>query len=297
MILITGAAGFIGRHVCSLLSQKGVDILAVDRATQESVTYRTATGDLSDDSFLADLFGHHRIDVLIHLASLLNTASRLFPQEALRVNVGASLKMIELAVRAGVSRFLYGSSISAYGTKRLSDSGHVSESTSAAPTDVYGITKRYVEIVGEAIRSQSGLGFVALRLPIVVGAGVRVGSSVWRGLLFESPAVGHKMVVDIPFRPDEMIPLAHVDDVAEMISQVVTAEHIPSAIYNACSENWLCGNLASYVRSLCEQRVVVCGQATVEGIPQAIDSRLFTNTFGFNSHPLRERLRACHRSA
>lgn len=292
MILITGAAGFIGRHVCSLLSQKGVDSLAVDRAAQESVAYPTATGDLSDDSFLADLFGQNGVDVVIHLASLLNTASRHYPQEALRVNVGASLKIIELSVRAGVSRFVYGSSISAYGTKRLSDFGQVSETAPAAPTDVYGVTKCYVEIVGESVRRETGFGFVALRLPIVIGPGVRGGSSVWRGLLCERPEVGLKTVVTIPFRPDETIPLAYVEDVATMISQVATAGNVPATIYNTPSENWLCGDLASYVRSLSEQHLVACGQATVEGIPEAIDSHLFTHTFVFNDHSSSERLRA-----
>jgi nucleoside-diphosphate-sugar epimerase len=292
VILVTGGAGFVGRHVCALLSERGVEILAVDRAPQESAAYPTATGDLTDSPFLTDLLMHRPVDVIIHLASLLNTASRQDPQEALRVNVGASLKMIDLALRAGVTRFVYGSSISVYGTKRFADSERVSETAPAAPTDVYGITKRFVEIVGEASHRQSGLGFVGLRLPIVVGAGASRTSSPWRSSLFENAGTGREKVVTLPFRSDELIPLAHVEDVAAMISSVATAPQVPGTIYNAHAESWVCGDLAAYLRSLCKGVVVLCGQATVAGIPQALDSTLFTRAFGFEARPLKERLRA-----
>ena len=294
MILVTGGAGFIGRHVCSLLSQDGVDVLAVDRTPQASAAYETATGDLTDSSFRTELFVRRPVDVVIHLASLLNTVSRQHPQQALRVNVGVSLDMIDLAARAGVTRFVYGSSISAYGTRRLADCGRVSEAALAAPTDVYGVTKRYVEIVGEASHRERGFGFVALRLPIVVGAGAGGTSSVWRGRLFERPETGGQGIVEIPFRSHELIPLVHVEEVAAMISRLATAGQVPGTIYNAPSESWVCGDLAEYVRSLCPQLVVVCGQATVDGIPQALDSRLFTQAFGFEALSLKERLRACH---
>jgi len=180
VIRVTGAAGFVGRHVCSLLSGQGAELLAVDRVCRGPVAWQTATGELTDDAFLSALFAGRRIDLVIHLASLLNGASRRQPQEALRVNVGASLSLIELAVRTRVGRFVYGSSISAYGTRRLAEGARVSEAEPAAPTDVYGVTKRYVEIVGETSHRQGALGFVSLRMPIVVGADASGTASPWR---------------------------------------------------------------------------------------------------------------------
>jgi len=294
VVLVTGGAGFLGRHVCTLLSRQGNDVLAVDRAVPEPVPCPTAVGDLTDGSFLSDLFQGRRIDAVIHLASLLNTASRRDPQQALRVNVGASLRLLDLAVRAGVNRFVFGSSISAYGTRRFEDCGSVSEAMPAAPTDVYGVTKRYVEIVGETSRREAGLGFVALRLPTVVGAGVRGTSSVWRGRLFERPTAGTELKVEIPFLATERVPLAHVEDVAAALCCAATAPDVPHTLYNSPAETWTCGDLADYVASLDTQVVVVCGDSKVEGIPQAVDCGRFVRTFGCRPTPIRDRLRACH---
>jgi hypothetical protein len=92
-----------------------------------------------------------------------------------------------------------------------------------------------------------------------------------------------------------MIPLVHIEDAAAMVSLLATAGQVPGTIYNAHSESWVCGDLADYVQSLCEQIVVVCGHATIDGIPQALDSLLFTQAFGFTAHLLKERLRVTHR--
>ncbi len=294
MILVTGGAGFVGQHVCSLLSRRGQDVMAVDRAFPAPAPCPTLTGDLRDDSFLSGLCQDRRVDAVIHLASLLNSASRQDPQEALRVNVGVSLKLIDLAVRAGVSRFVFGSSISAYRTRRFDDCGSVSEATPAAPTDVYGVTKRYVEVVGEARHRESGLGFVALRLPTVVGAGVRGTSSLWRGRLFERPAAGGGVLkVEIPFLPTERVPLAHVEDVAAALCHVAAAQSAADTLYNSPAETWTCGDLADYVASLGAEVEVVCGDSKVQGIPQAVDAGRFLQAFACPPRPMRERLRAC----
>jgi nucleoside-diphosphate-sugar epimerase len=268
--------------------------MAIDRAFPAPAPCPTLTGDLTDDSFLSGLCQDRRVDAVIHLASLLNSASRRDPHEALRVNVGVSLKLIDLAVRAGVSRFVFGSSISAYGTRRVDDCGSVSEATPAAPTDVYGVTKRYVEIVGESRRRETGLGFVALRLPTVVGAGIRGTPSLWRGRLFERPISGSESKVEIPFLPTERVPLAHVEDVAAALCHVATAQSAPDTLYNSPAETWTCGDLADYVASLDAQVMVVCGDSRVEGIPQAIDSGRFIRTFRCPPTPIQDRLRACH---
>ena len=79
-----------------------------------------------------------------------------------------------------------------------------------------------------------------------------------------------------------------------MTCRLAIARQVPGTIYNACSESWVCGALAECVRSLRAEVVVICGQATVDGIPQALDADAFRRTFDFAAQPLQERLHACH---
>src|SRR5688572_17015746 len=99
MILVTGAGGFIGSRVCRLLSAHGRDILALDRNFMRAqLPARLVEGDLTDADLLARLFNEYSFDTVIHLAALLTSASQRDPAQAMRVNIGASLNLLQLAI-------------------------------------------------------------------------------------------------------------------------------------------------------------------------------------------------------
>jgi nucleoside-diphosphate-sugar epimerase len=290
MILVTGGAGFIGRRVCAVFSGHGQDVIAVDRQFASPVPYQSAIGDLTDRGFLAALFEEHSFDAVVHLASLLNTASGQQPQAAMRVNIGVSMDLLQLAVESGVRQFVYGSSISAYGPKPLPDYAAVSETAPAAPNSVYGISKRYVEVVGETYRQQAGLRFVALRIASVVGTGAKSAASMWRSELFEKLTAKTPTTIHIPYRPSEIVPLVHVEDVAGVIGRLVEADKVDHSIYNTPSESWRIGELAEYVGRLNEHIRFTFGESLVHDIPQVIDDRRFTGEFGYKAVPIKQRL-------
>jgi nucleoside-diphosphate-sugar epimerase len=290
MILVTGGAGFIGRQVCSLLLAHGKDVVAVDRNFVPGLSCPTVQGDLSSNDFLAELFRKYSFDTIIHLASLLNTASRQQPHEAMRVNVGISLSLLKLAVQFNVLKFIYSSSIAVYGSKRYSEYGEVSESDPASPEDVYGVSKRYVEIAGENYRQHNNIQFIALRISTVVGTGAANTSSKWRSEIFEKLKVNHLAQISIPYRADEMIPLIHVEDVAEMTRRLVDAGQVSHATYNTPSENWKCSDLADYIESLNNNIKFTFGHSSADGFPQAINGRRFADEFVFSPIQLKERL-------
>ena len=76
MILVTGAGGFIGRHVCHLLVKQGYDVVAIDQHFVTPQPYPQLTGDICDTDFLAKIIQASTPDTIIHLAAVLNTASR-----------------------------------------------------------------------------------------------------------------------------------------------------------------------------------------------------------------------------
>ena len=112
MILVTGAGGFIGSHVCLLLAEQGYDLVAIDQRFVTPQPYQHLSGDIGSREFLDKVMRVGTFDTIIHLAAVLNTASRVQPDEAQRVNIGASLALFQLAARLKVKKFIFGSSIS-----------------------------------------------------------------------------------------------------------------------------------------------------------------------------------------
>lgn len=290
MILVTGAGGFVGRAVCSSLVARGEAVLATDRAFGATPPCAAATGDLMDTAFVATLFEGPPFDAVVHLGGLLGSASRQRPREAVRVNVEASLALLDLARRAGVGKFVYGSSVSAYGSKPAAIHGEVDETEPASPDDVYGLGKRCVEVVGETLRGQARLEFIALRLSIVVGAGATATASPWRSAIFEALRSSAPATIELPYDPEERFPLVHVEDVAAMIDRVVAAAPATHAIYNLPAESWRGSELRDLVRGLNERIELVCGRTAVAGFPQAVSGKRFAGEFAFTAVPLRQRL-------
>ena len=125
MILVTGGRGFIGRSVCSALAVLGYDVVALDRAggdgPDRDLPVSTIACDVRDAERVARAFRRCSPSVVVHLASLLNTASRRNPRDAMAVNIGGSLNLLEAARKFGVPRVIYGSSISVYGSQEWKD--------------------------------------------------------------------------------------------------------------------------------------------------------------------------------
>src|SRR5688572_1684980 len=293
MILVTGAGGFIGSQVCQLLSARGKSVLAVDRRFGESLDVRGAQkelGDLRSTDFLSGLFQKYSFDTVVHLAGLLNRASRQYPEEAMHVNIGCSLHLLQLAIQFNVTKFIFGSSISVYGPKRYAEYGEVPEPEPASPNNVYGITKRYVEIVGEQYQQEGKIQFIALRISMAVGAGAEYTASRWRSEIFENLQTNHHTQIQLPFACNEFLPLVHVADLAEMVKCLIEAKQTLHTIYNTPSENWRCSDLADYIRSLNHNIELVFGPSTIRGDPEAIDGRRFIEEFGYRPIPLKQRL-------
>ena len=168
-VLVTGADGFVGAHLCPLLRSAGFDVLAVSRSTH---------GDLTGVEWEKVLQG---ADGLVHLANIAHRVAD--PGQLEAVNVLGTVRLARAAHRAGVRRFVYLSSAKVYGES----SGPVpfSESSQPSPEDAYGRSKLSAELALRAEINEAGL--VVLRPPLVYGPGVRANflallRAVYRGL-------------------------------------------------------------------------------------------------------------------
>jgi nucleoside-diphosphate-sugar epimerase len=107
-VLVTGAAGFVGRAVSDGLRAEGVDVVGVDRVADPAAGI--VAGDTTDPSAWAT--AAEACDVVIHTAAVVSNAVGL--DEQWRVNVLGTRRVLDVAVAAGVRRFVHLSSVRAF---------------------------------------------------------------------------------------------------------------------------------------------------------------------------------------
>jgi nucleoside-diphosphate-sugar epimerase len=290
-ILVTGAKGFIGQQVRRALAALGTSVVSADCTSASSDRgEQFYECDIRDGARINGIFASHKITGVIHLASLLRTASERNPLAATQVNIIGSLNILEAARAFRVQRVVYASSASVYGTRAASTKAREEDAT--APEDVYGSSKKYVEMLGAAYRRTYGIEFIVLRVPIVVGPGARETASSWRSEIFGLADKSSPQTISIPFQESETISLVHVEDLAEQFATLIHASRPSFSVYNAPCEIWTVRELKKEVESLNGNLRVNCGNAAVLGFARMMDAGRFKTEFNYPPISLKDRLRA-----
>ena len=162
-ILVTGAGGFVGRSLCSVLAQRGHEVLAGVRNAEagKSEYVEIALGDISTGVRWPLELGS--VDVVVHLAGM---AHRHADEETIRrINVEGTAALVKAASgRAG--RIVFLSSIKVHGEE--SGERPIAETAPRRPEDAYGRTKLAAEaLLPEASRA-GGMQYVSV-LPWCMG--------------------------------------------------------------------------------------------------------------------------------
>lgn len=169
-VLVTGAAGFIGRALCDSLSAAARPVRRAVRAAADAGD-TVAVGDIGPATdWRAALDG---VRCVVHLASrthVLDESAADPLAEYHRANVEATARLARQASGAGVSRLVYLSSIKVNGE---STSRPYTEADPARPEDAYGRSKWEAEQALAGIAAETGLEVVVLRPPLVYGPGVK----------------------------------------------------------------------------------------------------------------------------
>lgn len=217
-ILLTGSTGFIGSKLISAIDSKDVSIRLISRS--KSRKYKTEICDFRNDFFSPDFM--KGVDIVFHLAGIAHDYSKR-GKDYYKVNVIATQKLAELAVKSGVKRFVFVSSVKSGGDgdKDLC----INEDDNRIPQGVYGKTKREAEIRLLKIGNDSDMHISIIRPALVYGPDVK-------GNLF-------KMIKGINqgwFPPLKNInnrrSMVHVDDVVRAILFVAYNDKANGEIFN-----------------------------------------------------------------
>lgn len=140
-ILITGAGGFIGRHLTAELVKQGSRVVAVDKNPTSLPGTTSVAVDMSERGWTERLSA--RADVVVHLAQSLRY--REFPagsEDMVRVNVDATHELLEWSRRQEVRRFLFASTGNVYVPRGRTA---LQEEDVCVPASFYAATKLSAE--------------------------------------------------------------------------------------------------------------------------------------------------------
>ena len=146
-ILVTGTEGYLGSLLAGELLRRGDELIGFDTGYyKERMLYHDGQMTpltLAKDIRQIELEHLKGIDAVVHMAELSNDpAGQLAPNITYEINHKASVRLAELARKAGVQRFVYMSSCSVYG---VSGGDFVTEESPVDPQTAYGVCKTLVE--------------------------------------------------------------------------------------------------------------------------------------------------------
>ena len=170
--IVTGAAGFVGRHLVERLVSDGWDVVAFCREgdrTDLLPDVRIAMGDLSDSESLDRAFAATEQPVVFHLAANTTTWTKNHDAQ-FHDNVDGTRGVIEAAERASARRLVVTSSISAYGYQPGVRLREDSPSNVAIRGDNYGKSKWAAEQLVKAASRSGRLSTVILNPVNILGA-------------------------------------------------------------------------------------------------------------------------------
>ena len=184
-MVVTGAAGYVGSHVCHELLAQGFDVIAIDDLSTGKREFLDARvkffqGEVQDEKFLREVFSQLKDPSqsgVIHCAGLKFAGESVkYPLEYYENNSVAVQVLIKVMAEFSINVLVFSSSCSVYGS--LKDLKPVSESAELNPVSPYGRSKLFAEkIISDAI-SASELKAVALRYFNVAGNAAGVGFDI-----------------------------------------------------------------------------------------------------------------------
>lgn len=181
-VLVTGAAGFIGSHLCERLLGSGWNVVGLDsfddfydpeikrdniKTCLEKPGFRLIEADIRD-SVTMDGTVSDNIDVIVHLAARAGVRPSIEqPLLYADVNVNGTMNLLEAAKKHKISKFVFASSSSVYGNNKkvpFSEEDNVD-----FPISPYAATKKACELLCHTYHHLEGMSVTCLRYFTVYG--------------------------------------------------------------------------------------------------------------------------------
>lgn len=246
-VIVTGAAGFIGMHLCRRLLADGRSVVGIDNLNDyydprlkrarlaalagfEGFSFHEA--DVADRAAIDALFDTHRPQQVVHLAAQAGVRYALTnPMAYSGSNLAGMAVMLEACRRLEVRHFVFASSSSVYGANRklpFSERDPVDH-----PVSLYAATKRANELMAHSYAHLFALPVTGLRYFTVYGPWGRPDMAIWKftdALLRGKP-------IDVYGGGVLSRDFTYIDDTVEATVRLLEAPREPSSSANPADWN------------------------------------------------------------
>jgi nucleoside-diphosphate-sugar epimerase len=244
--LVTGGAGYVGSLLVPMLLSQGRNVRVLDSLKHGNGSsllgvwgddrFEFVHGDVDDETTLVE--ASRDLSEIVHLAAIVgDPACSREPDEARRVNVDATRRLLDLAQELGVDRFLFSSTCSNYGKMEAGDA-LATEEWELRPVSLYAETKVEAELETLA-RANPDFTTACLRLATVYGVSPRMRFDLTVNEFVRDVAVQGSLVV---YGEQFWRPYVHVRDAARAFVAALDApqETLNGEVFNvgSTSENY-----------------------------------------------------------
>ena len=218
---ITGGTGFVGQRLIKSLQQRQCKLRVLSRRqqNQDTVICDLQKNDIPNDALID-------VDTVYHLAGFSHDARDASKIKNLyrKVNIDATVELAKLAVKNGVKKFIFISSVKAGG--RGTSDKCITENDQRMPEGVYGETKRKAELSLLEIGRKSGMHVSIVRPSLVYGPNAKGNlklmlSGIKKGWFPPLPETNNKRS------------MIHVDDLVRAILLVADDDRANGEIFIA----------------------------------------------------------------
>ena len=293
-VMVTGGTGFIGNRIIRKLVERGEEVVCFDLAPPRGnldpymdhiQVYR---GDITQVPHLLEAVNTYGVKKIIHMAALLPPDTEDRPHFGMLVNIQGTNKVFEVARWTGVERVVYASSIATFGVQETFGERPVNEDDLSAPVNVYGMTKAANDFAAGKYIDNYGLDLRGVRICTVFGHGRVTGmTGIIGGLMMSLPAVGKP--ISMPFHQDELSPMIHAEDAAEIFVRVALSDSLKHRVYISGGHLCTIGEMADIVREFIPDAQITTGDQAVPHIYLVDNSRMLAD-IGYELAPLRVRI-------
>lgn len=250
-VLVTGATGFIGRHLINALTRENADISIISRKKVAlNGKIKTYVGDLTDKAFISKAVKEANPKKIFHLAAVVNPSRDInLLEESFKVNFFGTVNLLNSLKNVEYDSFVFNSTAEVYGNSKIP----FKENMMLNPLSPYSLSKASAEIFCNMLHKNNGYPITILRLFLVYGPGQKANRFL--------PQLLTALLQNKEFsmtKGQQKRDYTFIDDVIEALIKASLIKQASGETINICSgKQFSIKSIASRIAAMLDKRSLI----------------------------------------